>query len=248
MSGDFHDHFSTRAPLYARYRPTYPDQLFVYLAAQCTRTDVAWDCGTGNGQAAHGLARYYRRVVATDRSRHQLAEASTHERITYTLAAESSSGLAPASVNLVTAAQALHWFDIGAFYAEARRVLRPGGTIAVWCYGVPRINQVLDGLIDEFYRNRIGSYWPPERVHVDQGYRRLPFPFEESTAPPFTMTTRWTRDDFTGYVRSWSAVSRCINAEGRDPVPRLAAVLESDWPDGMPLEVTWPLSMRVGRV
>jgi SAM-dependent methyltransferase len=242
----FQDHFSTRAPLYARARPSYPPALFTDLARLAPGRHLAWDCGTGNGQAAVRLAAEFEAVFATDPSSAQLAEAEPHPRVTYHLTAESGSGLAPGSVDLVTAAQAAHWFDLEPFYIEVTRVLREDGVCAIWCYGLCSIAPDLDSMVAEFYSGVLGGYWPADRRHVDDGYRSLPFPFRELALPEQPMRQEWTLDDFGAYLRSWSAVVRYQQARGTDPVARLLRQLADGWGDTA-RTVTFPLSGRVGR-
>ena len=179
----FKDHFSAHASAYARYRPRYPEALFAYLASLCPAHDLAWDCATGNGQAARSLTEHFARVVATDASADQLAHAAPHEQITYHVAPAAQSPLASHSADLVTVAQALHWLDLDAFYAEVRRVLKPGGVLAVWTYGLLRINPAVDAVIQRLYTDIVGAYWPPERRHVEDGYRALAFPFDAIEPP-----------------------------------------------------------------
>ncbi len=242
----FQDHFSTRAPLYARARPTYPPALFTDLAALAPGRHLAWDCGTGNGQAAIGLAAEFEAVLATDPSAAQLAEAEPHTRVAYRLAAEDGSGLAPGSVDLVTAAQAAHWFDAERFYSEARRVLRAGGVCAVWCYGLCSIDPDIDGRLARFYSTTVGAYWPPDRRDVDDGYRSLPFSFPELAFPVHAMRQSWTLEEFGAYLRSWSAVARYQQARGTDPVLWFLDELQSAW-GASTRTVTFPLSGRIGR-
>lgn len=243
----FQDHFSSRAVMYARARPTYPPSLFADLAALAPGHGLAWDCGTGNGQAAIGLAAHFDRVVATDPSAAQLAEAATHARVTYRIGDESHSGLAAGSVDLVTAAQAAHWFDLPAFYGEARRVLRPNGVVAIWCYALCRIAPGIDGPLDVFYHQTVGPYWPPERRLTEDGYRSLPFPFPEIQFPMVAMELEWTLAEFAAYLQTWSAVTRCRAARGGDPVADLTRDLEEAWGGGR-RRVVWPLAGRIGRV
>lgn len=245
----FKDHFSRQAKDYARFRPHYPDDLFAYLTGLAPNRDAAWDCATGNGQAAQGLAKYFTTVHATDASAEQIASAEQNPKINYHVASAENSGLASASVALVTVAQALHWFDTRAFYAEAARVLQPGGVLAVWCYGSLRIAPEFDALIGDFYERRIGSYWPPERRYVEAGYQDLPFPDGEIATPPIAMQAQWTLMNLLGYFNTWSAVVACRNAEGSDPVTELGERLTPLW--GNPFAtrtISWPLSLRVARV
>ncbi|MBI2381189.1 MAG: class I SAM-dependent methyltransferase [Gammaproteobacteria bacterium] len=242
----FHDHFSAQAGDYARYRPHYPAELFAWLAAQAPGRELAWDCATGNGQAALGLAAHFAHVHATDLSQAQLDQAPAHERVHYVRAPAEASGLAAATADLVCVAQALHWFDLPAFNAEAARVLKPGGVLAVWCYGRLAVAAELDPLLDDFYSRRLGPYWPPERVHVENAYRDLPFPFPIEPVPDFAMSADWTAEELLGYLASWSATQACRRAEGRDPLSELEPALCAAWGEGR-RRVSWPLSLRWGR-
>jgi len=251
----FADHFSGHASAYAAYRPRYPDALFEAVVRRCAATRLAWDCGTGNGQAAVALARYVDRVVATDASTEQIAEAAPHERITYCVAPAGDSPLADASADLVTVAQALHWFDLDAFYAEVRRIVRPGGVIAAWTYTLfhapPEDPQAdaIDAVLRHFYDAIVGPYWPEERRHIEARYQSLAFPFDEVEAPALTLTEDWALPDVIGYLRTWSAVQRYADATGTDPIDRIAGDLREAW--GEPSTVRtmhWPAPMRIGRV
>ena len=245
----FQDHFSAHASEYARARPTYPPALLDHLAMLSQDRTLAWDCGTGNGQAAIGLAEHFSAVVATDPSATQLAKAVPHPRIVYGCADESSSGLAAGSVDIVTAAQAAHWFDLENFFAEVRRVLRPRGVIAIWCYGLCRVTAEVDVVLQQFYGDTIGRYWPPERRHVDLAYRSLAFPFSELPFPEVAMEQWWTLEQLGDYIRTWSAVTRFQREQGADPVDPLLHSLIPFWGAAdQPRRVQWPLAGRLGRV
>lgn len=248
-TGSFADHFGVVARGYAGFRPSYPFALFEWLAGQAPARGVAWDCATGSGQAAVDLARCFARVVATDASAAQLAQAAPHERIEYRLAPAEASGIEAGSIDLIVVAQALHWFDVERFHAEARRVLKPAGVIAQWCYGLTRIDgDAVDALVQHYYSDIVGPYWPPERAHIETGYRELPFPFALISAPAFAMEVEWTLAQLTGYLRTWSATARYAQACGHDPVVALEGRLQPHWgPEGARRRVSWPLSLRVGR-
>lgn len=247
MSG-FADHFSRQAAEYARFRPQYPPELFRFLAAAAPDHRLAWDCGTGSGQAARALAAFFAHVRATDPSAAQLAHAPPHQRIAYGVGRESESGLRDASADLVTAAQAAHWFDLDAFYAEARRVLVPNGVIAVWCYDAMHVDDRLDPLLTWFYDERVGRYWPPERALVDAAFSTLPFPFAEIEAPRLEMQATLSRGALLGYIGTWSAVARARDVEGADPIRELEQRLVPLWPDADATRtVRWLLGVRVGR-
>ena len=243
----FKDYFSTRATDYAKYRPRYPAKLFEYLASLTEQHERAWDCATGNGQAALGLAPFFSHVIGTDASQSQLDSALQHEKIIYRVATAERTDIETASVDLVTVAQALHWFDLDAFYTEAKRVLKPKGVLAVWAYNLLEISAPVDALVNEFYGETVGPFWPPERVLIEEGYKSVPFPFREVTPPPVEMEASWNLFDLAGYLRTWSATKRFIEARGFDPVVNLANNLLPLW--GTPEEekqVRWPLHFRVG--
>ncbi|HEU5170089.1 MAG TPA: methyltransferase domain-containing protein [Gemmatimonadales bacterium] len=242
------DHFSGVAPAYAAHRPHYPPALFDWLAALVRRHDLVWDCAAGSGQATRGLASWFRRVVATDMSRAQLAAAPPRARVLAWAARAEASGIRRGRVDLVAVGQALHWFDLSAFYAEVRRVLAAGGAVAAWTYANPRLGEpASDTVLQHFYRDAVGPYWPAERRLVESRYATLPFPFREVTAPDFAMTAEWTLAEVVGYVGTWSAVSAYRAAQGRDPVPTLAAALEPTWGDPRRRRpVTWTLTVRAG--
>jgi ubiquinone/menaquinone biosynthesis C-methylase UbiE len=245
----FHDHFSGVANRYADFRPHYPKELFDYLATLGERGSLVWDCACGNGQATLDLAERFDGVVATDASKEQIASATMHPRIEYRVSTAEQSGLATESAGLITVAQALHWFDLERFYTEARRVLRPGGVLAAWAYGINQVeNDVVNELVQEFYSNTVGPYWPPERKLVEDGYRTISFPFTEITPPTFRMETRWTLDELLGYFSTWSATNRFMKATGRNPLEPLAVALSRVWGDaGSCRVIVWPLSLRLGR-
>jgi len=187
----FKNHFSAKAVDYHRYRPTYPPELFAWLATLTERHDLAWDCGCGNGQAACCLVEQYARVVATDPSEQQIANATPHPRISYAVATAEGSGLETASIDLIVVAQALHWFDFDRFYAEARRVSGPGGVLAAISYGEVRLDGEVGNVVSRFYHEVLGPYWPIERRYFNEGYRTIPFPFPEIEPPRFVMEAQW---------------------------------------------------------
>lgn len=243
----FQDHFSTQAAGYAASRPRYPSALFAELARLAPGRQLAWDAGTGNGQAAVELAAQFARVVATEPSSAQRAQATAHPRVAYHDFAETAPVLADHSVDLVTVAQAVHWFDRPKFYAEVKRVLRPGGLVAIWAYQLCLVTPAIDEVLERFYRGPVWTYWPPERRHIEAGYRDLEFPFEELAFPAAVMEYEWTLAELMGYLRTWSSVARFIKANGHDPVTAVEAELAPLWGPGRRL-VTWPLPGRLGRV
>ena len=246
---DFKDYFSKQASAYTRYRPHYPAQLFEYLAELAIDNQLAWDCATGSGQAALGLAQYFEKVVATDASDEQIANAFAHERITYIVAPAERTEINSGSVDLIVVAQALHWFDFDKFYAEVRRVLKKGGVLAAWSYSLLRISPAIDRVLGQFYSNVVGPFWPPERKLVDDEYQSIPFPFEELVAPLFKMEVQWDLDRLLGYLGTWSSVQKFKDKHDTDPIEVVLSDLRRAW--GRPeneKEIHWPIHMRVGRI
>ncbi len=248
MTTSFSDHFSSVAHGYARYRPGYPPPLFAWLASLPGTAGRAWDCATGSGQAALGLSPHFRQVIATDASATQVANAEPRPNIEYRTAPAEASGLESGSIDLITVAQALHWFDLEGFYGEARRVLRPGGVVAVWSYNFLTVAPPVDAVVHHLYGEILGNDWPAERFHVERGYADLPFPFEPQEAPPFGMEAQWALTDLVGYLNTWSAVQRYRGRTGTDPVAAIAGELRRAWGDAEQVRtVRWPLVLRVGR-
>jgi ubiquinone/menaquinone biosynthesis C-methylase UbiE len=245
----FSDHYSSVASRYASFRPGYPAPLFTWLASVAPDRRLAWDCGTGTGQAAVPLADHFDSVAATDPSAAQLAHAPRHRGVHYAVMTAERSALADRSASLVTVAQALHWFDQPVFFAEARRALVPGGVVAVWSYGLLTLQDpTLDDVVRRFHGQTVGPYWPAERRLVDEGFRSLVLPFERVEAPSFSMQADWSLEHLAGYLSTWSAVQRARAATGRDPVPEVVGSLLRAWGDeGAARRVEWPMTLLVGR-
>lgn len=245
----FKDHFSGHATIYHEARPTYPAALFDWLATLTPAHDLVWDAGCGNGQASAALAEHFKRVFATDPSTTQIENAEAHANVEYRVEPAEQGSLADASADLVTVAQALHWFDHARFYSQVRRVLKPRGVFAAWSYADCRVDAAIDAIKDHLYVDLTGPYWPPERVYVDSGYRTLPFPFEEIASPAFEMQAGWTLAQFLAYLRSWSATQRYRKAKGVDPVDEVETALARAWGDPyVPRIVRWDFHLRCGRV
>ena len=243
----FKDLFSTQSADYARFRPRYPPALFSWLASVAPGRACAVDVATGNGQAALALAEHFAEVVAVDASAAQLAEAPARANVTYRVGQAEATGVADASADLLTAAQAFHWFRQDAFFAEAARVLRPGGVLAVWSYGLTRITPAVDALVQHLYGDVLGSYWEPERRLVEEGYASVTFPFAPIAAPPFEMALDWDLPALLGYLRTWSALRAYVRARGVDPVVALEPELARAWGDAGARTARWTLSVHASR-
>jgi SAM-dependent methyltransferase len=242
----FKDHFSKQAADYAIFRPGYPQELFDYLGSIAPTRQLAWDCGTGNGQAAVGLASVFDRVIATDASEKQIANAQPDEQVEYRVAAAENSGIESDTIDLIMVAQALHWFDLDHFYAEARRVLKPHGVLTASAYNLLHIDPAIDEVVNRYYYEVVGPFWPQERKLVEQ-FADLPFPFPEISPPKFEMTAWCNLDHLVGYLRTWSSTQRFIAARDTDPVEQIIDELHTLWgPAKQTRNVIWPLTLRVG--
>lgn len=244
----FKDHFSGHAELYRRFRPTYPPALFASLAELAPARNAAWDAGTGNGQAALFLAEHFARVEASDASAAQIAAATPHARVHYRVAPAEASGLADASIDLAMSAQALHWFDHARYFAEVRRVVRPGGIVAALTYMHCEVDPALDAVLAR-YIDRVRADWPPERRFVDAGYANIAFPFAPIPLPPIDVTADLDFAAYYGYLATWSAAQRYLRRTGVDPRLALEADFAAVWGDPTRVRpVRWPLAGHIGRV
>jgi SAM-dependent methyltransferase len=249
----FADHFSTIARGYAAYRPHYPPELAAALAERCTRHELAWDAGCGNGQLSVGLAAHFAQVIATDPAQAQLDAATRHDHVEYRRAPAEASGLPDACADLAVAAQAAHWFEWPRYVAEVERVARPGALVALVSYGIVDIDSGAGGagdagaIVARYYRDDAGPHWPPGRHHVENGYRDLAWPWPEVAAPALAMRASWTREELCGYVATWSATVKLVDVEGPGRYDALCASLARVWPDGERREIRWPLAIRLAR-
>jgi SAM-dependent methyltransferase len=248
MTESFRDHFSSMAGRYADFRPRYPAELFDYLATVAPRRGLVWDCACGSGQASVDLAERFERVIATDASAQQIRAAKAHPKVEYRVGSAEASGLPNGSVDLITVAQAMHWFNLEGFFAEVRRVLRPNGLLAVWTYAATEIEgEAVHALVRNYHYNVIGPYWPAERKFVEEKYASLPFPFRRIKTPDFTMRASWTLDQLIGYLSSWSGTKRYIEANHENPLEKLRCDLLNVWSNGdKAREIRWPLSLHLG--
>jgi SAM-dependent methyltransferase len=210
---------------------------------------MAVDCATGNGQAALGLAEFFRQVIGLDASANQIESAQPNDRVQYRVAPAEATDLPENSSDAVTVAQALHWFDLESFYAEAKRILKPGGVLAVWAYNYLRVSPEIDAVLRRYHDEIVGPFWPPERKIVGRGYRDLPFPFEEVAAPDLWIETRWTLKHLLGYLSTWSATQRYRATKNEDPLALVENDLAVLWgnPEAERVGV-WPLVVRLGHV
>lgn len=247
MSGS-KDLFSKQASKYAQFRPTYPDSLFRYLKSLTQEQKLVWDCGCGSGQASAKLADHFERVVATDLSGRQLENAVRHPKVAYRQASAENSGLEDKSADLTVAAQSFHWFKRDEFYAEVKRVSKPSGILAIWCYGLAEISPEVDAVVRHFYGDLLGPYWEKERKLVEEGYKNTSFPFREIAPPPFEMVAQWTLDQLVGYLSTWSALQAFIEKNSSNPLEFLYPELKKAWSNQSIRTVRWEIAMRVGAV
>lgn len=241
------DRFSGHSKQYAAFRPTYPHSLYDFIVKQVKERRTAWDCACGNGQVAIDLSTRFERVFATDHSAGQIEHAIRKENIEYSVQPAEDTNFPDSYFDLVTIGQALHWLNIPAFFAEARRVSKPGGIIAAWGYSLLSIGHDIDPLINHFYEVVIGPYWDNERKRVDSRYATVSFPFEKIDVPAFEFSFEWTLDELSGYISTWSSVQKYIRQNQSDPVVDLIDAIRPLWNDGRK-KVSFPLFVLMGRV
>ncbi len=243
----FKDHFSSGSANYAAFRPSYPAALAEWLAGRAPARGLCWDCGCGTGQFSTVIAAEMAHVEATDASAAQVEQAKPHPKVTYRAAPAEASGLPDSCADLITAAQAAHWFDLPAFYAEAKRVGKPGALLALITYGVLRVAGAEPNAAVQDFRAVIAGDWPPERRLVEEGYRTLPFPVPEIAVPSIAIEVDWSLPALLGYVSTWSALKALRARGGEAELDRLATRLESCWGDpATPRRVSFPITIRAG--
>lgn len=242
------DNFSSQSDRYARFRPTYPAELFACLDNLVVNKQNAWDCGTGNGQVAVELARIFNKVWATDISRQQIDNAVPAPNITYSVQPAEHTGFEDNFFDLIVVAQAIHWFDFDQFYNEVKRTARPDAIICVTGYGQISVSPEIDAVIGRFYRDVVGPYWDAERHYIDERYQSIPFPFKEIPVPQLVIRLPWDFAHLIGYLNTWSAVKHFSSRKGFNPVDQLQAELAPLWEREQPAEVTFPILLRVGKV
>lgn len=242
----FKNHFSSNSDQYHLYRPSYPDDLFKWLASITPATNLAWDCATGTGQAALQLARYFDQVIASDASRQQIDQATNHPNIRYQVATENNPDIDAATVDLITVAQALHWFDRDIFFNEVRRVLKPGGILAVWSYNLLTVTADIDQLINHLYHVILDGFWPEERHLIEENYQSITLPFPNIDALSFHMNQHWNLPQLMGYLSTWSAVKAYEKQNNINPLSDITSTLQEAWGEPtLQRQVTWPLNVKV---
>ena len=242
------DRFSTDSQAYANFRPGYPDALIECMLAQTPRRNRAWDCGTGNGQLAAMLAPHFTQVDATDISATQLAQAPTIANVVYSRQPAEQTQFPDHIFDLITIAQAIHWFDFEHFYTEVRRVAAPDARIAVIGYPLLSINPKVDFVVQHLYAGILKDYWDPERHYLDEDYRTIPFPFEELPTPQFASQYDWNFEQLIGYLNTWSAIKNFQKVNELNPLQLVEADLKNAWGAAETLQFTFPMILRLGIV
>lgn len=244
------EHFAKNSSEYKLFRPDYPEELFTYLESIAPENGLAWDCGTGNGQAAIALAKRFKQVVATDVSQEQLNLAPKLSNISYHCWPAEQTSLADNSVDLITIAQALHWFDLERFYQEVHRVGKKDAVIAAWCYSLGNISSTIDPILRKLYVNILGNkYWPKERKYVEEEYCTISFPFTRISPPAFMIHKSLNYYQLLGYLNTWSAVKEYQIQKQQNPIDKIAADLQAAWGDvEHPKMMIWPIHLIVGKI
>ena len=243
------DNFSKQSAQYSLYRPRYPQALYEFLYSHISGKEAAWDCGTGNGQVAVELSRRMTHVWATDISENQLKQAPAITNITYIQTRAEQTDFPSNTFNLITIAQAIHWFDFEKFYQEVYRMAKPNALIAAWGYGLLHINSLLDPIVEAFYSDQIGNYWDSERKYIDEAYQTIPFPFKEIPSPGFAIEVSWTLPELEGYFNTWSSVQKYMAKHQHNPVTPFIEQLRAHWQTPTDRKtIRFPVFMRAGRI
>jgi ubiquinone/menaquinone biosynthesis C-methylase UbiE len=242
------DLFSAHASQYAAHRPGYPEALVKWLASLHKYKGVAWDCGTGNGQMAVMLARYFHLVCASDLSAQMIHSAPAHRGIHYSVQPAEKTDFPSHYFDMVVVAQAIHWFDREAFFAEAKRVVKPGGVIALIGYGLCNIDGQIDEWLNDFYKNTTGPYWDESRKIIDDKYQNLSFPFECIPNPGFSMEVTWNAHNFMNYLNTWSAIQTMRSQGMGTVIEKQYEKLRLLWDDATSRRVCFPLLLKIGRI
>ncbi len=242
------DNFSKQAGLYSKYRPAYPQELIDHILSLVPEKNIAWDCGTGNGQTAFALSKYFNQVFATDISSKQLSMATQANNIIYKNEPAEKTSLANNSINLITVSQALHWFKFDEFYAEVKRVSAQGALVAVWTYSLLQVSPAIDALISNYHFNTLGPYWDEERKYVDDAYQTIPFPFSQVECPAFRIEVNWTAEDLKGYFHTWSALQKYLDINPVNPVDALMEEILPLWGNDPVRKIFFPIHLKMGKV
>jgi ubiquinone/menaquinone biosynthesis C-methylase UbiE len=242
------DNFSTQSDKYAKFRPTYPSEFFEFLNTNIRNKLNAWDCGTGNGQVAHELAKTFDNVFATDISQQQIDNALQADNISYSVQPAEKTNFANGLFDLIVVAQAVHWFDFNKFYAEVKRTAKNNALLCIVGYGKLEISKQIDNVLDDFYNNVIGKYWDKERKYIDEHYQTIPFPFDEIQTPKLTNTHHWGFEHLIEYLNTWSAVKHFMNKNNYNPLDKLKKDIDQFWENGQIKQVKFPILLRIGRI
>lgn len=239
------DYFSQQASTYASFRPHYPEELYAYILKRVKGFDKAWDCATGNGQVAGELAKHFKTVEATDISQQQVDNAIQASNIRYSICPAERTDFHDHDFDLITVGQALHWFDLNAFFKEVTRVSKPGSHLAIWGYSLIKVNEAIDTLFDYYYNVTVGKYWDEARKHVENEYASYNFPFAQIDTQHFTIKLDWSVHHYLGYLRSWSATQKFINEKGFDPLTDFAEKLSPFWWENETKTVQFPVFLKL---
>ena len=242
------DNFSDKPHLYKQFRPEYPSELIDFVVSNVSNFDLAWDCGTGNGQIAKEISDSFKKVFATDISEQQLLNAEKLDNVFYSKQASEKTNFLDNSFDLITVGQAVHWFDFEKFYSEVNRTSKNNGIIAILGYGKLQINPEIDLIINKLYTEILGDYWDKERKYIDENYATIPFPFSEIKIPSFSNKHSWNYQQLIGYLETWSAVKHYIKKKDKNPIDYIKSELLNKWSENETKEISFPILTRIGKI
>lgn len=241
------DNFSNQSSAYSKFRPAYPDELINCIVSLVKTKQLALDVATGNGQVAVALSKYFETVYATDISENQLLHATKAANVIYKNLPAEKTDFKDQQFDLITVAQAVHWFDFDSFYREVGRILKPDGILAILGYGLFSTNPHSDAIIKDFYYHIVGPFWDPERKYLDENYKTIPFPLQEIRSGHFINEFIWTFEQLIGYLETWSAVEHYKKRNNKNPIDLIRNDLKISWENG-DKKVTFPMLLRIGSI
>lgn len=243
------DLFSEQSHVYQQARPSYPHTVIAEILKHVPHKQFAWDCGAGSGQFTQLLSPYFEQIVATDLSPQQLKQAHYLENVSYQIQHAEKTSFNNQIFDLVTVAQAIHWFDFDAFYTEVERTLKPDGVLAVIGYGLIQVEDALvNQLLQSLYYETLNGYWDTERKYIDEGYATIPFPFDELDVPQLNMQYHWNVDQFLNYLSTWSALKKYKKDKQEDPLKIFTELFQHNGFEHRLLNVEFPIFLRIGRL
>lgn len=238
--------FNQESDKYFLNRPRYPLELYRLTRDNCRKRDTAWDCACGNGQVSIDLIPYFSKIEATDINENQLKNSFNDSRISYSLQNSEVTNFPALYFDAVCVAQALHWLDTEKYFAEVKRVLKPGGLFACWGYSFFHVNEEIDTVIRSRLLERIDPYWSAQNRILHNRYRDIAFPFRKLNLPEIKMAVQWNLNQLLAYLETWSAVKLYREKEQKNIIEELRPLLLQKWDSNENREISMDFFYYMG--